>query len=158
VIFDGPSSADDVHHKACETIRRQPKKYGGTKGRGRLLTSLICVAQKLSGRFKFVSPFPRGGLSTPKLKRFRVGHPGTQNENRTVCESALPALALEENGKKASPIGQAPGINMGTSRKVQRNSYKGFRPSSKGASPPCYSKLSARTRFCTTGRRPVSTF
>ncbi len=122
VEFDGPFRRDDVR-KALREIRRQQRQYGRYEGKGISDILFICVAQHYQ-EIQFVRFVERGSRRS-KLKVFGW-NPGTQNENKTVCEVCLPALALEVTEEGQPDWSKARWSQAWDVEKVTRDFFNGF--------------------------------
>ena len=122
VNFDGPFRRDDVH-KALREIRRQQRQHGRYEGMGISDILFLCVAQNYQ-EIQFVR-FVERGSRRAKLKVFGWT-PGTQNENKTVCEVCLPALALEVTEGGQPDWSKAHWSQAWDVEKVTRDFFSGF--------------------------------
>ena len=122
VEFDGAFKRDDAR-KALREIRRQQKQQG--KYEGKRVSDILFICAALDYReIQFVRFIERGSRQ-PKLKVFGWS-PGTQNENKTVCDICLPALALEATEEGYPDWSQARWSQAWDVEKVTKEFFNGF--------------------------------
>ena len=122
VEYQGPFRRDDVR-KTLREVRKLQRQQGKYEGKGIADILFICVAQGYE-EIEFVRFIERGSRQ-PKLRVFGWS-PHTTNQNKTVCDVCLPALALETTAEGLPDWSLARWSQAWDVEKVTKDFFKGF--------------------------------
>lgn len=122
VEFEGAFRRDEVR-KTLREIRRLQRQEARYEGKGISDILFICAARDYR-EIQFVRFIERGSRQ-PKLKVFGW-NPETQNQNRTVTDVCLPALALDHTADGGPDWATAKWTQAWDVEKVTKEFFKGF--------------------------------